>query len=246
MWDDNGQLFLWDYFASFMIKMSIYVFIFDMMSIKVVLQSESPQQLIENHRKRRVIMFTVIFTHTLCIIMIEVYNWIYFIEKDKCIKYGGTGLIYQSIKFVVLVIDLLMVYQLWSFFTVYLKKAVTFTLNQKKKIQIFIQFLLTLNIIWLILRCFVRNLSALFTVQGILIFDYIHTYRYAIQSIFDFINGYSILYGLYNASKFSQQRRRNSSLIITKAKTSNRFDELLKQASINRMILQNKTQQMKA
>ncbi len=42
LWDDNGQLFLWDYFASFMIKMSIFAFIFEMMNIRVVLESETP------------------------------------------------------------------------------------------------------------------------------------------------------------------------------------------------------------
>ena len=44
LWDSNGQLFLWDYFASFMIKMSIFGFIFEMMSIRVILQSESPEE----------------------------------------------------------------------------------------------------------------------------------------------------------------------------------------------------------
>jgi hypothetical protein len=43
LWNDNGELFLWDYFASFMIKMTIFAFIFEMMNIRVVLQSDSPQ-----------------------------------------------------------------------------------------------------------------------------------------------------------------------------------------------------------
>lgn len=148
-------------------------------------------------------MYSVIIIHTLCIVFIEVYNWIYFIEQDKCIKYGGTGLIYQSIKFIVLIIDLLMLHQLWSFFIFYLTKARTLTLNEKKRIWIYIQILLTFNIIWLILRCFVRNLSAIFTPHGFLFFDYLHTFRYAIQSIFDFMNGYAILYGLHNVSKYT-------------------------------------------
>jgi len=42
LWDENGQLFLWDYFASFMIKMSIFAFIFEMTNIRVVLESETP------------------------------------------------------------------------------------------------------------------------------------------------------------------------------------------------------------
>ena len=37
LWDSNGQLFLWDYFATFMIKMSIFAFIFEVMSIRVIL-----------------------------------------------------------------------------------------------------------------------------------------------------------------------------------------------------------------
>ena len=43
LWDENGELFLWDYFASFMIKMTIFAFIFEMINIRVVLQSDSPQ-----------------------------------------------------------------------------------------------------------------------------------------------------------------------------------------------------------
>ena len=93
-----------------MIKMSIFAFIFEMMGIRVVLQSESPQQKIDNYRKRRILMYSVVSIHTLCIIFIEFYNWFYFIELDKCIKYGATGIIYQSIKFVVLIIDLIMLH----------------------------------------------------------------------------------------------------------------------------------------
>ena len=43
LWNDHGSLFLWDYFASFMIKMSIFAFIFEMMNIKIILQSETPE-----------------------------------------------------------------------------------------------------------------------------------------------------------------------------------------------------------
>lgn len=142
-------------------------------------------------------MYSVITIHTLCIVFIEIYNWIYFIDQDKCIKYGSTGIIYQSIKFIVLTIDLLMVHQLWTFVIFYLAKARTLTLKEKQRVWLFISILLTLNVIWLILRCFVRNLSAIMTPYGILFFDYFHTYRYAIQSIFDFVNGFAILYGLY-------------------------------------------------
>ncbi len=145
-------------------------------------------------------MITVVTIHTLCISFIEYYNWRYYIDQDKCIKYGGTGLIYQSIKFIVLIIDLIMIHQLSSFVIFYLSKAKRLTLNEKKRVWLLIKILLFLNIIWLILRCFVRNLSAIMIPYKIFIFEYIHTYRYAIQSAYDFINGFTILYGLYKVS----------------------------------------------
>jgi hypothetical protein len=154
-------------------------------------------------RKRRIIMYSVVSIHTLCILFIEYYNWRYYIDKDKCIKYGISGIIYQSIKFIVLIIDLIMLYQLWSFVVVYLSKAKTLTLNTKTRIWLFIRILLILNAIWLILRCFVRNISAVLTPNGILLFDYIHSYRYAIQSAYDFINGFAILYGLYKVTMYA-------------------------------------------
>jgi hypothetical protein len=148
-------------------------------------------------------MYSVISIHTICILFIEFYNWKYFIIQEKNIKYGGTGMIYQAIKFIVLVIDIIMLNQLWSFIVLYLSKAKTLTLKAKKKIWLFISILLVLNAIWLILRCFVRNLSSIVTPHGILIFDYIHSYRYAIQSVYDFINGFAILYGLYKVTKYA-------------------------------------------
>lgn len=139
--------------------------------------------------------------HTLCILFIEFYNWEYFIGQDKCIKYGGTGIIYQSIKFIVLVIDIFMLHELSSFVIFYLSKAYSLTLNERKKIWFVLQFILFFNAVWLVLRCFVRNLSAFLTPDGILIFDYIHTYRYAIQSLFDLFNGFAILYCIFNVTR---------------------------------------------
>jgi uncharacterized membrane protein SpoIIM required for sporulation len=46
------------------------------------------------------------------------------------------------------------------------------------------------------------------TPKGIVLFDYIQSYRYAIQSIFDLINGFSILFGLYKVSIYAQIKRK--------------------------------------
>jgi len=157
----------------------------------------------QEQRKRRILMYSVVSIHTLCILFIEYYNWKYYIDQDKSIKYGIPGIIYQSIKFIVLIIDLIMLWQLWSFIVTYLSKAKTLTRKEKNRIWLFIRIMLILNGIWLILRCFVRNISELVTPHGFLLFDYIQSYRYAIQSGFDFINGFAILYGLYRVSMYA-------------------------------------------
>jgi hypothetical protein len=66
-----------------MIKMSIYAFIFEMMSVRVVLESESPQMKKKKNRIRKIIMYSVIIIHTVCIILIETYNWFYLVKADK-------------------------------------------------------------------------------------------------------------------------------------------------------------------
>jgi hypothetical protein len=40
--------------------------------------------------------------------------------------------------------------------------------------------LLLVNTLWIILRAFVRNLSAYLETRGVLLFNYIQQYRYAI------------------------------------------------------------------
>jgi len=66
-----------------------------------------------------------------------------------------------------------------------------------------IKILLVVNGIWVILRAFVRNLSAIIHPDGITILDYIHQYRYAIQTIVDLVNGLLILYCLYQVTQIA-------------------------------------------
>lgn len=50
LWDENGALFMWDYLASYAIKMSIFAFIYEMMYIWALISSESPQECITKHK----------------------------------------------------------------------------------------------------------------------------------------------------------------------------------------------------
>lgn len=50
LWDENGALFMWDYFASYAIKMSIFAFIYEMMYIWALISSESPQECMSKHK----------------------------------------------------------------------------------------------------------------------------------------------------------------------------------------------------
>lgn len=188
-------------------------------------------------------MYSVIITHTVCIIFIEIYNWFYLVKADKQIKKSTLGAIYQVIKFVVLFIDILMVYQLWSFIHFYLTKARGFSMGEKKFLWVLVQVLLSLNILWFILRCFVRNISAYLEDYNINFFEYIHAYRYAIQSVFDLLNGGSILYGLFIIAQFNR-RKRESSITFRSNSTSNKFYALLKQASLKRLMIQKEKVQL--
>ncbi len=89
-------------------------------------------------------------------------------------------------------------------------------------------FLLVLNSAWIIIRVFVRNLSNAFG-NDVLLFEYIHEYRYVIQSVIDFINGLSILYVLYNVIKTAQIRRLESRI----DNNSNKLSDLIGEDRLN-------------
>ncbi len=76
-------------------------------------------------------------------------------------------------------------------------------------IKLWIVLLLSLNTLWIIVRAFVRNLKDLFG-NDVLLFDYIHEYRYVTQSVIDLINGVSILFVLYNVIKSAKIRKQEA------------------------------------
>jgi len=130
-------------------------------------------------------MFLVFGVHTAGIIVIEVYNYFYLIEMRLSIKYGTWGLIYQGVKICVMIIDLGMVALLWNTMqglmqariNSRLRKAIVKGASGKvggtrdQFILISIKIILAMNALWIILRAFVRNLSALLSPLGITFFD---------------------------------------------------------------------------
>ena len=179
-----------------MIKMSIYTFIFEMRHVFEILTSDSQ----ETHQQRRRLrvrwMWTVITLQIFSIIVIEVYNYLYLIELRTDIKSGFLGYIYQAVKFAVLCIDLGMILMLYLTFRglqeARAKSKIT-TKQTRSPIgrkdnsgshnrfwKLWIVALLVTNTLWIILRAFVRNLSAVLETRGLLFFNYIQQYRYAI------------------------------------------------------------------
>ena len=67
------------------------------------------------------LMLSVFGMHTLAIIVIEVYNFIYLVENKESVKKGILGDIYQGIKVIVLAIDIVMITLLGSTFNGLLK-----------------------------------------------------------------------------------------------------------------------------
>ncbi len=76
-------------------------------------------------------MYTVFSLHTLCIIVIEIYNWFYLIELYTNIKYGTLGILYQAVKVIVMILDIIMLYTLFSTIRAYMRRK----LNQMLTIQ---------------------------------------------------------------------------------------------------------------
>jgi len=109
LWEKQAHWFLFDYFGAFIIKISIFVFIFEMVLVYITLASENYEQYNKMKEYRNYGMWCVFGVHILSIIIIEVFNYFYLLKEDKEIKYGFWGLIYQIIKFCVMSIDLGMI-----------------------------------------------------------------------------------------------------------------------------------------
>ena len=134
-------------------------------------------------------------------------------------RFGFSGILYQSVKFFVLVIDMGMLYWLQKmvvYFVVIKLRLLERSLfiHQLRRIEsryqlflIVIHLILVLNLIWIILRCFIGSISDLYNHGGVDMFDIIRQCRYTIQSVFEFINGTAILISLYYIAQGSRKRR---------------------------------------
>ncbi len=77
-----------------MIKISIYLFIFEMYHIYSALSSDNIAQFTKMKKYKKIWMYAVFSIHTVGIIIIELYNIGYLIELKTNIKTGFLGFIY--------------------------------------------------------------------------------------------------------------------------------------------------------
>ena len=94
LWNSEAHWFLFDYFGTYLTKLSIYAFIFEMRHVFEILTSDS---LGTYHKRRRVRVrwiWTVFTLQTISILVIEVYNYLYLIELHMEVKSGYLGYIY--------------------------------------------------------------------------------------------------------------------------------------------------------
>jgi hypothetical protein len=94
LWNSEAHWFIFDYFAAYLIKVSIYVFIFEMRHVFEILTSSSLETYQKRSRLRVRWMWTVFLLHTVSILVIEVYNYMYLIELHLEVKQGPLGYIY--------------------------------------------------------------------------------------------------------------------------------------------------------
>lgn len=94
MWRENEKFFLWDYFSSYAIKMTMCMFIFEMMRVWIYVTSDNLEENKLKLRKKSIFMYTVYGVHTFCIVIILMYNYVYLVGMDESIKTGWLGLLY--------------------------------------------------------------------------------------------------------------------------------------------------------
>ena len=94
LWNSEAHWFLFDYFCTFLTKMSIYAFIFEMRHVFEILTSDSLGTYQRRRRLRVLWMWTVFTLQTISILVIEVYNYLYLIELHMEVKSGYLGYIY--------------------------------------------------------------------------------------------------------------------------------------------------------
>ena len=121
LWNSKAHWFLFDYFGTYLTKMSIYAFIFEMRHVSEILTSDSLGTYQKRRRLRVRWMWTVLILQTISILVIEVYNYLYLIELHMEVKSGYLGYIYQGVKVAVMSIDLGMILMLWLTFSGLLK-----------------------------------------------------------------------------------------------------------------------------
>lgn len=119
MWDEYSDLFITDYFAQYLIKITTYVFVFEMLRVFIYITSATLEINQTQLKYRKLLMRLVYGIHSICIVIILLYNYNFLILKDVTIKMGTLGALYQMSKFCVLTADLTMLilfYRLFSFF----------------------------------------------------------------------------------------------------------------------------------
>ena len=88
LWENEGLWFLFNYLAVYLIKISIYVFIFEMRHIFDFLTSETLESYEEKRKRRKLLMYFAFIGHTLAILIINTFNYIDLIKDGSKVKDG--------------------------------------------------------------------------------------------------------------------------------------------------------------
>jgi hypothetical protein len=107
----EGLWFLFDNLAVYLIKMSFYVFVFEMRHIYEYLTSETSELYEKKRKRRKFLIYLAFIGHTSAIIIINIFSFIVLTEEGSELK---NGVFYQVLKVFVMVIDLCVIASLWA------------------------------------------------------------------------------------------------------------------------------------
>jgi len=221
-----------EYVGAFVLDISMYFFVFEMMSVQSILKSESHlenrknQREISKYRRVAIGLQSVAFAG----LMFFYFDWN--LLNQRYSRKSEFNYTFQAFKLLSFLMDILVLMLFWKLFSFFVnvkieQRARNMGLDdfsgltrKQKALIIWIIGIMVLNFFYLFFKCFIRAISNLTEPKqtpDLDTFDLIHQNRFLLFSVVDLLNGLSVLYSFYCVAELSTNQRHMAKLISFKS-----------------------------
>ena len=218
----RGVMIILEYFGAFVLEISIYFFVFEMMSVQSILVSGTHEQ---NSKKQRDIAryrWVAIALQSVAFAGLLFFYFDWNILNQRYSKKTEFNFTFQAFKMLSFMMDTLVLMLFWSLFRFFVnvkiqQRARNMGLNdfsglsrKQKAIIIWIIWIMIVNVFYLLFKCFIRALSNLTEIEPTRdqdIFEKIHQNRFLVFSLVDLLNGLSVLYCFFCVADLSTNHK---------------------------------------